>query len=496
MLCGAIATSPLVAHAEIEIGGTAGIHVFSKNNELGVDDVPDAPSAKNSLLVGLRVGVFFTHMFGIEGEFGVLPTSARDLDYGVTAITYRAHLVAQFLAANPAHKLIPFVFVGGGGFSSLSTDSTFAGIPNQDVYEDTDGVFYGGVGIKYRGGKYWGLRLDARAMMVPSSENDTPPSEDVHKVTMDFEALASVYVRLGAKSKEGPPPPPPVDDDPDKDGIRGAADQCPMDPEDKDGYQDDDGCSDPDNDNDGILDAADACPTEAEDKDGFKDEDGCPEPDNDGDGIADQQDQCPSEAEDKDGFQDEDGCPDPDNDGDGVLDPNDKCPSEAETKNGYQDDDGCPDELPAKVKQFSGVVQGINFRSGSADLLKTSNRTLDKAAAVLKEFPDLKMEIQGHTDDVPLKPKKGSKYADNLELSQARAESVREYFIKKGIPEERLSAKGFGDSAPVVDPAGLKGRKLKTARSKNRRVEFKLVSPLEAGATPTAPAPTAPAPTN
>src|SRR5690348_10144960 len=89
VFCGAVALSPQVAHAEIEIGGTAGIHVFSKSNELGVDDVPDAPSPKNSALIGLRVGVFFNHMFGIEGEFGVLPTSVRSLDYSVTALTYR-----------------------------------------------------------------------------------------------------------------------------------------------------------------------------------------------------------------------------------------------------------------------------------------------------------------------------------------------------------------------------------------------------------------------
>ncbi|MBA3456119.1 MAG: OmpA family protein, partial [Deltaproteobacteria bacterium] len=106
----------------------------------------------------------------------------------------------------------------------------------------------------------------------------------------------------------------------------------------------------------------------------------------------------------------------------------------------------------------------------------TSNRTLDKAVAVLKEFPDLKLEIQGHTDDVAIK--KGGKYADNLELSKARAESVREYFIKKGIDQGRLSAKGLGETVPVESATGLKGRKLTIARSKNRRVEFQLVGSI------------------
>src|SRR6185295_4698477 len=192
------------------------------------------------------------------------------------------------------------------------------------------------------------------------------------------------------------------------------------------------------------------------------DEDGCPDPDNDSDGIPDAQDKCPNEAEDKDGFQDDDGCPDPDNDGDGVPDAQDKCPNDPETKNGLQDEDGCPDEIPLKLKQFTGVIQGINFKTGDAALQNTSSATLDKAVAVLQEFGDLRLEIQGHTDDQPLKA--GGKFADNAALSQARAESVKAYFVSKGIPEARLSAKGYADTVPVEDPKGLTGAKLNAAR--------------------------------
>ena len=95
---------------------------------------------------------------------------------------------------------------------------------------------------------------------------------------------------------------------------------------------------------------------------------------------------------------------------------------------------------------------------------------------MLKEFPDLKLEIQGHTDDQPLK--KGGKFADNQALSQARAETVKAYFVKKGIDEAASTAKGYGDTVPVEAPNGLKGGKLNAARAKNRRVEFKLISPL------------------
>ncbi len=75
-----------------------------------------------------------------------------------------------------------------------------------------------------------------------------------------------------------PPSPPPVSsDDADKDGVVGSADLCPSDAEDKDSFQDEDGCPDPDNDKDGILDAVDKCPQEPEVYNGVQDDDGCPE---------------------------------------------------------------------------------------------------------------------------------------------------------------------------------------------------------------------------
>jgi hypothetical protein len=98
-----------------------------------------------------------------------------------------------------------------------------------------------------------------------------------------------------------------------------------------------------DSDGDGIPDDVDQCPDMPEDKDGFQDEDGCPDFDNDNDGIYDSQDQCPNEPEDFDGFEDSDGCPDFDNDKDGIPDKLDKCPNTPEDIDGYQDEDGCPD---------------------------------------------------------------------------------------------------------------------------------------------------------
>jgi OmpA-OmpF porin, OOP family len=398
LTAGGILAATSAAHANVEIGGTAGVHVFSTNNELGVNDADDANSERNSALFGVRLGVFFGSMFGVEGEFGVVPSESRQMVFDVWNITYRAQAVVQFRAADPEVKLIPFVFVGGGAFQVV--DNGGSQNDNQ-IAKDTDGMLYAGAGLKYRVDNGWGLRADVRLIFPPSSKDES--------FTEDFEALLSIYKELG-RPVVAKPLPPPVDNDPDKDGIIGAADKCP------------------------------------------------------------------NEAEDKDGFQDDDGCPDPDNDGDGVLDASDKCPTEPETKNGFQDEDGCPDEIPAKLKQFTGVIQGINFRTGDSALQTNSNVTLDKAVAVLKEFSDLKLEIQGHTDDQPIRA--GGKFADNQALSQARADAVKAYFVSKGIDESRLAAKGYGDTAPIENPKDLTGGKLDAARAKNRRVEFKLVSSL------------------
>ena len=133
--------------------------------------------------------------------------------------------------------------------------------------------------------------------------------------------------------------------DRDGDGIVDRKDRCPDEPEDHDGWYDDDGCPEYDNDMDGIPDVHDGAPDEPEDYDGFMDEDGIPDRDNDQDGIPDRRDLCPDEPEDIDGHNDDDGCPDDfrDADGDGVEDDNDLCPDEPEDIDGFEDDDGCPE---------------------------------------------------------------------------------------------------------------------------------------------------------
>ena len=118
-------------------------------------------------------------------------------------------------------------------------------------------------------------------------------------------------------------------------------------------------------------------PDEPEDKDGFQDDDGCPEPDNDNDGIPDAADKCPNEAEDRDGFEDDDGCPDQDNDGDGIADADDKCPNEPETVNGFEDDDGCPD---VRGDDRSRGARRIGSTSRARRSRSPAHRDADRAA--------------------------------------------------------------------------------------------------------------------
>jgi len=266
---------------------------------------------------------------------------------------------------------------------------------------------------------------------------------------------------------------------PDRDGdsMCDAADKCPDDPEDFDGDEDTDGCPEYDRDGDGIHDQKDRCPDEAEDRDSFLDEDGCPDKDNDADGVPDRRDKCPNVPEDKDGYADSDGCPDFDNDGDGVLDypvKADKCPGKPEIYNGLDDLDGCPDKQapPPKPKEYKNIIvekerivfkKQIRFKTNSAKIIGAiSFAILDEASDALKTRNDVRVQIEGHTDE-----RGNDKY--NKKLSQARAESVVAALVKRGIARSRLLPIGFGEERPLDTGHN------KDAWAKNRRVEFNFI---------------------
>ena len=256
------------------------------------------------------------------------------------------------------------------------------------------------------------------------------------------------------------------DPDNDNDGILDTDDGCPLEPEDADGFEDADGCPDPDNDKDGIPDTSDRCPMQPEDIDQFQDGDGCPDPDNDSDGVLDTADKCPMDPEDKDGFEDEDGCPDPDNDKDGIPDVRDACPLKAEIINGVEDEDGCPDEGTVKVKVTNEkiiILEKVYFDTNSDVIQERSYSILNQVSSVMKAHPYIiKVSIDGHTDS------RGSD-SSNKDLSQRRANSVVNYIVAKGISNDRLQGVGYGEEKPIASNKTRKGR------AENRRVEFTIL---------------------
>src|SRR5450432_2147600 len=246
--------------------------------------------------------------------------------------------------------------------------------------------------------------------------------------------------------------------DRDHDGVYDVDDKCPDQPEDRDGFQDQDGCPDPDNDNDGIPDAQDKCPNDPEDLDQFEDEDGCPDPDNDKDGIPDLNDACPNAPEDGKGKRPHDGCPSTseDSDGDGVPDAIDKCPDDPEDRDGFQDDDGCPDLdndndgspdpgaeivhlLPGKIEVDDRIAFG-GSKSGKAVLRESSARNVRLVGLVMKGHTEIKkLRIEVRADGV------------SKNETQARADAIKETLVAKGVDAARLEAVGMGGGGSRVD---------------------------------------------
>ncbi len=260
--------------------------------------------------------------------------------------------------------------------------------------------------------------------------------------------------------------------DTDGDGITDAIDLCPLVP----GLAAFAGC--PDTDGDGIIDSQDKCPNEKgtkelngcpdKDGDGVADKDDvCPTvkgvaslrgcPDSDGDGLADKDDKCPNEK----GPMASNGCPDLD--GDGISDNEDKCP----TVPGIAANNGCPaTDLAPEVKtevqnKLNFAAKNIEFETGSDRIRTTSFKDLDNVVAIMNQYKDLKVNIDGHTDNV-------GKESANVDLSMRRAIAVNDYLVKKGVNQNRLAASGYGPSKPVATNNTAEGRQ------KNRRVELNI----------------------
>jgi OmpA-OmpF porin, OOP family len=270
-----------------------------------------------------------------------------------------------------------------------------------------------------------------------------------------FQHTAGISIKFGGTDTDG-------------DGIYDKDDACP----DVAGLAAFNGC--PDTDGDGIEDSKDECPNEA----GLAEFNGCP--DTDGDGVADKNDNCPTVAglkalagcpdADGDGVTDADdkcvdvagpaanqGCPWPDTDGDGVLDKDDKCPD----VKGTVANNGCPEISEEVQKSLNAYAKTILFDTGKSSIKAQSAAVLGDIIKILNEYPNSKFTVEGHADSV------GSD-ANNQKLSDARANSVKEYLVENGVNASRLSSIGYGESKPIDSNTTSKGR------ANNRRVEINL----------------------
>ena len=230
--------------------------------------------------------------------------------------------------------------------------------------------------------------------------------------------------------------------DRDKDGVADYIDTCP----DTAGSAAMNGC--PDADNDGVSDINDKCP---DTKMGTKvDATGCPM-DNDKDGIPNDLDRCPDTA----GPASLNGCPD--TDGDGVSDMEDRCP----TVKGAMENKGCPEITKQDIERITYLGSKIFFENNSAKLKVGSLVQLDELVSLIKKYDASNLMIEGHADS-------NGADAMNLELSQKRTESVKNYLMEKGIDGSRVTAIGYGESKPIATNTTAIGR------AKNRRVELKM----------------------
>lgn len=404
-----------------EVGMFGGLLFPSPDHNLKVAFLPREEFSSVAGQLGGHVAFYPLSFLGVELEGMGAGGSTKTTELSSVFYGLRAHAIVQL----PYYSVVPFALIGAGTLGAVT----------ETMGHDRDGAFHFGAGVKVPFNHRVSGRFDVRDNLTQKGERAANGRQTHHPavhlgVTFTFERT-----------------PPPLPTDRDYDGLYDVEDRCP-----DQGALTVEGCP-ADSDGDGILDPVDECPAVA-----GTEPTGCPNLDADGDGVPIPVDECPDQM-----ASTPNGCPDQDLDGDGILGDADKCPKMPETRNGFEDDDGCPDEMPDAIRQFTGVIQGINFRQGTADIEATSFPILDSAVEILAKYPSIKIEVSGHTSS------EGTQ-ARNDELSIQRAEAVRSYFTSKSIDGDRITARGAGSTEPVADNATEEGRK------KNRRIEFRVLS--------------------
>ncbi|MGQ0618523.1 MAG: thrombospondin type 3 repeat-containing protein [Panacagrimonas sp.] len=434
--------------------------------------------------------------FEIEAGYGSLDVGGLPEDGKYERLAGGFSLLSTL--AGPDASVRPFLLANVNGHSIDFLGESLSG----------GGVAAGG-GLFIPMAKRWDLRLEARYNLDFITEEGIVPEDTFYVWT----------TTLGARFRFGADP-----GDDDGDGVPNAKDKCPDTPKgvqvysdgcpidlDQDGVPDyldkcpntppgspvdSSGCPF-DSDGDGVPDHLDQCPgTPA----GVKvDGRGCPL-DSDGDGVPDYLDQCPASTPGT--AVDARGCPLLDSDGDGIPDHLDKCPnSDPSIKVGPDgcpldsDGDGIPDHLdecpntppglkvlpngcalkgdcrrprPGEAVDAKGcaldqrfVLRGVKFEFDSDRLTKPAELILNDVADTMAAYPDVSVEVQGHTDATGTD-------AYNLGLSERRSNSVKRYLSGRGIPGGRMRPVGYGESAPIADNGTPEGQE------ENRRVEFKV----------------------
>jgi outer membrane protein OmpA-like peptidoglycan-associated protein len=416
---------------------------------------PDSLALADKLYLGGRLGYQYSPLWALELALGVTPTR-EDASNGANASFFH---VSGNVVMSPwaGRRGGPYLFLGLGQGKLSSSGAEGVG---QSLVEAGGGV------------RLWltdalGLRLEARDLHAFAKDSKGVPAVDYLSLS------AGLTFALGAKARDTDADGVPdsrdkcvdtplgarVDKagcplDGDGDGVFDGLDQCPDTP--RGCTIDARGCS-VDSDGDGVCDGLDQCADTP--KGATVDARGCPS-DGDGDGVFDGLDQCANTL--KGCTVDAKGCPG-DADGDGVCDGLDQC---ANTPAGLKvDEKGCPIEVIERETELmeSGKIrlQNIQFDTGKAELKPESYPTLDAVGYLLAQWPTLKIEVGGHTDNV-------GGAAKNRQLSRARAAAVLRYLSGKyaGLDSTRFVVKGYGKDKPLVPNTTVENR------AQNRRVEF------------------------
>lgn len=418
--------------------------------QLSGDRLPDAN------LYGLRLSYMLLDKISLEGAFTKLSNAGEEGDiYEVNGLY---HLW-------PEKKFVPFITAGIGQVS---------------LFDENDFSFNFGFGVKYSLNDLIGLRSDIRNVI---SGSDFYKNSLVYTLGLTFQ--------FGGEKR--PPIEIPLAPDNDNDGIRDSLDYCLNTPQSSKAFvmkvdtrgcpvdSDGDGTPDymEDDDSDGVINYNDMCPNTLK---GYPvNEEGC-DKDSDADGIVDGREMeigtDPNQTDtDGDGLSDYDEIykykTDPikaDSDGDGLSDYDEIFKYKTNPLKLDTDGDGYKDGEEILIYKSDPSIYGdvykelfetkmIHFDFNSFKIRKDAKPVLDEIVEFMLKYAEAHLIIKGHTCSIG-----PDNY--NMKLSLKRAEAAKKYLVKKGIPEDKISTEGFGETKPIDDNKTAKGR------ANNRRAEF------------------------